>query len=454
MRYRTSIPFVAAVAAFASLAAPARAQQDTSRIPTGVRLGLTYQALARPKTAVRPFGSPGTDPQLAEQVTNIVRRDLDYSDRMQMADFIPAALARAGAVDFGAWNGLGVVWLVTGELVPAAPGVGLRIVLYDVVYRSSKESQTFPLPAPESPDFRMAVHAASDAVVQWITGRPGIAATRVAFVVGTPQGGWSLRLVDSDGENVQTVSSSSGHITSPTWSRDGRRIAFARGTGARWEVLERDMATGAARVLLTREGLVFTPAYSPDGRRLAFSAWNGHGTELDDYDVVQRCCQRRLTPGSAADLSPSYSPDGRRMAFNSDRLGQPSIYIMSADGGPTDLLSPFSYGEPGYYTSPAWAPIGNQVAFHGRSRGQFQIMVGNADRPGAPIQQITAEGRNEDPSWAPDARHIVFSGVRAGGSGLYVIDVATGRVRPLLTGGRYRVPDWSPRLRVSGGAAR
>lgn len=435
-------------------AASLAGQQDTTKLPTGVRLGLTYQTLARAKVAVRPFGSLPGNESLADQVGTIVRRDLDFSDRFQMADFIPTALAQKGKIDFRAWNGLGVVWLVTGDIVPNGAGLALHLAVYDVVYGSVKQARDFPLPAAQSPDFRMAVHQASDAAVQWISGQPGIAATRIAFVVGGGSSGWSLRVVDSDGEGVHTIASASGHITSPAWSRDGSRVAFARGTGAHWDLLERDMATGATRVMLSREGLLFTPAYSPDGRHLAFAAWNGRGTELEDYDVAQRCCLRRLTQGTAADLSPSYSPDGSRLAFNSDRLGQPEIYVMPAGGGDADLLSPFTYGEPGYYTSPAWAPSGNQVAFHGRSRGEFQIMLADASRPGASVQQITADGRNEDPSWAPDARHIVFSGVRAGGTGLYVVDVATGRVRPLLMGGRYRVPDWSPSLRAGGNGSR
>ena len=436
-----------------ALAVPAAAQQrDTSKIPTGVRLGLTYQTLQRAKVAVRPFGARTGDGALADQVEQIVQRDLDYSDRFQMATFVPSALAQGGKVDFKAWNGLGVVWLVTGDAVRNGPGLTLHVVLYDVVYGSVKQAGDFPLPAPESPDFRLAVHEASDGVVQWITGQRGIAATRIAFVVNGTNG-FSLRQVDSDGADVRTIASSTGHLTSPAWSRDGSRIAFARATGARWDLLERDMATGATRVVLSRDGLLFTPSYSPDGRHLAFSAWNGRGTEIDDYDVAGRCCLRRLTPGTAADLSPSYAPDGSRMAFNSDRLGQPEIYVMPAAGGDPDLLSPFTYGEPGYYTSPAWAPSGSMVAFHGRSKGEFQIMLADASRPGATVQQITADGRNEDPSWAPDARHIVFSGVRAGGTGLYVVDVSTGRVRPLLLGGRFRVPDWSPVLHAGGTAA-
>jgi TolB protein len=134
------------------------------------------------------------------------------------------------------------------------------------------------------------------------------------------------------------------------------------------------------------------------------------------------------------------------MAFNSDRLGQPHIYVMPAGGGDTELISPFVYGEPGYYTSPDWSPTGSLVAFHGRSRGNFQIMVADADAPAALVRQVTADGVSEDPSWAPDGRHVVFSGRRDSGRGLYVIDSSTGRLRSLVLGGDLLVPDWSPTL--------
>jgi TolB protein len=62
------------------------------------------------------------------------------------------------------------------------------------------------------------------------------------------------------------------------------------------------------------------------------------------------------------------------------------------------------------------------------------------------LRQLTAEGNNEDPSWAPDGRHIVFVGERSWGYGLFVVDVASGRIRPIVSGRRVGVPDWSPSL--------
>lgn len=428
-------------------ATPLIAQEpDTSRLPTGVRLGMIYQTLSRPVLAVRPFGASGGLDDVAARATEIVRRDLDYSDRFEMFTVPPQF--ESGPVDYDAWNGLGVVFLLTGDVEPAAgDSAFLRLVLHDVVYGNVKEVRAFTIPAPTSPDFRMAVHAASDEVVRWATGQPGMAASRIVFVRRVPGGGAELMMVDSDGENVQRIASTETSIYSPTWAPDGRRIVYSiADPDGGWYLEERDLETGRVRTL-AGEGMNLTPAYSPDGRRLAFAIWSGQSHDLYDYDIVQGCCRRQLRRGPGEDISPTYSPDGRQIAFMSDRLGQPHIYVMSADGGEATLLSPYTYGEPGYYTSPDWSPTGSLVAFHGRSRGGHpQIMVADASRPGDTVRQLTEEGSSEDPSWAPDGRHLVFVGVRGGRQGLYVMDAVSGRTRPLVLGGRLRLPDWSPTL--------
>jgi TolB protein len=340
-----------------------------------------------------------------------------------------------------------VVYLVTGSLESTAAGYGLRLALHDVVYGSVKEIRHFTLPSMDDPGFRMAVHAASDEVVRWATGEPGIAATRVALTRLRSDGTHELLLVDSDGENVTRVHEGES-IYSPTWSPSGRALAYAETDYVESDrLVERDLATGRTRVLTARGLPAQTPSYAPGGDRIALALWIDRGMEIHDYDLSANCCLRRLSQRPRIDMHPSYSPDGRRIAFQSDRLGAPHIFSMPAEGGEAILITPFESGGPGYYTSPDWSPRTSQIVFHGRSRGGvFQVMVANADRPGGPVQQITAEGRSEDPSWAPDGRHIVFSGVREDGMGLYVIDLVTGRIRPLVTGGRYRMPDWSPVL--------
>lgn len=442
MRYGCVIPLLAL------LAAPVAAQQDTTRLPSGVELAARYQVSNRQMLAIRPLEAPLELAEVAGRVHDVLRQDLDYSDRFNVVP-TPEELA-AGEIDYKLWNGLGVVYVVVGQLM-AAPEGGFQLTLtaHDVVYATVKKTATYRLPELDSPDFRMAVHAAADDLVLGITGQPGMAATRVAFARQNGGGSYDLLVVDADGENLRRLVGWPEALYSPTWSPDGKKLAYAVSGRGGWQLVERDLANGVARPIpLPSTSLVMTPAYSPNGQKLAFAMHSGSATEIYEYDVAQHCCLRRLTGGPRIDLSPTFSPDGSQMAFNSSRLGPTHIYVMPSGGGEAVRLSPYVYGEGGEYYAPDWSPIGSMVAFHGRSRGQFQIMVADASRPGAQIRQLTTEGRNEDPSFAPDGRHIVFtsSGVGGGGPGLYVIDMLTGRTRMLISGAHYRMADWSPTL--------
>ena len=64
------------------------------------------------------------------------------------------------------------------------------------------------------------------------------------------------------------------------------------------------------------------------------------------------------------------------------------------------------------------------------------------------VQQYTSEGRNEEPSWAPDGRHLLFTSTRSGKKQLWVLDTESGRTRQLTHGSPARMGAWSPRLGV------
>ncbi|MEX2529098.1 MAG: hypothetical protein WEA09_15810 [Gemmatimonadota bacterium] len=428
------------------------AQEETDRIP-GVTLGLTYESRSAPALAIQPFRAAAGSERSAGLAEAIVGRDLRYSNRFEVLNALPESMTGEG-VDYAFWDQLGTVWLVTGAVEPRGEGYVLSLELHDVVYRGVRERAQLALPADDHPDFRMAVHGASDRVVEWATGEPGMAASRILFSRVLDDGNQELFMVDSDGENFRRVTNYGSITLSPSWHPAGDRILYTSYKAEYPRVYELNLRTGQERMVpANRPGDYITPTYHPNGQTVAFAIVGGDQAGLFTFDLDRNCCLTSLTGGRWEDLSPTYSPDGRLMAFNSNRLGvtTPQIYLMPGTGGEADLISPYVYGRGGYYTSPVWSPRSNRVAFHGRVRaGRYQILVADIEDQGRRVTQLTAEGNNEDPSWAPDGRHLVFAGERSYGFGLFVVDSATGRIRTLVSGVRGRIPAWSPSLAPQG----
>lgn len=430
------VAFVAC--AVATLVVPARSQaQDTTR---GVRIGLEYRTGTTPGVIVLPIrGSAQGD-----SVRAIVERDLSQSGRVVVAplaasDLSAPGLGGGGPLDYAILARLGAHAVVQPTVTPA----GLHVAVHDVAKRQVLQTGDFPLPASfPARDWRMAVHAASDEVLRWITGTRGAAATRIAFVRGG-----QLWVVDSDGA-METAIPTVGAPLSPAWHPAAELLAYNTfGRGSR--VVLHDFRTGRARTVSGTTGVNQTPVFSPDGRSLVFSHTPAEGGDLYLAPVDGGGDVRKITvTRGAINVSPSFSPDGRRIAFTSSRAGHPEVYIMDADGTNPELLSPYVYGEQSYQSNPDFSPDGRFVAYQAQVAGRFQLkMINLRDRT---VRQLTSEGRNEDPSWSPDGRHLVFTSDRSGSRQLWVLDVETNVARQLTFGaGGTRTAAWSPRLQVA-----
>jgi TolB protein len=62
---------------------------------------------------------------------------------------------------------------------------------------------------------------------------------------------------------------------------------------------------------------------------------------------------------------------------------------------------------------------------------------------GSDRRAMTAQGANEDPSWAPDGRHLVFAGTLRGYHALWILDTVSGRLRSLTVNNVDELPHWS-----------
>jgi TolB protein len=306
--------------------------------------------------------------------------------------------------------------------------------------RMAREDSLVRLAAEDAQ--RINVHHISDEVERWITGRSGIAATRIAYV----QNGL-IRVVDSDGFNDKPITKR-GLSLSPAWHPSGRKLVYSKFLegGAGTQLEEVDFASGKTRTL-SAGGLNITPAYSHDGRYVVYASGNESGTDLMMTAVDSPGVVQRLTFGRGSDNgSPTFSPDGRQIAFFSSRSKYPQIYTMDADGTNVQLLTPFTPGVRSYRAAPDWSPDGRSVAFE-QQNGDFQVWMINV-RDKEP-RQLTSEGENEGPSWAPDGRHISLSSTRGGSKQIWILDTESGRFRQLTHNAGARLSAWSPMINVT-----
>ena len=431
------------VVAMTPLSATAQ-EADRDSIPTDVRVGIVYQPTFRPGIVVPEFRAPDELRELADSVRSIIRRDLDYSDRLEVMS-VGADVPMDGPINYGLWDQMGAVWLLVGavEGPPEAPIV--RLSLHDVVFRLLQDVRAFDLLPLDHDEFRFAVHLAADETVNWATGSPGIASTRIAYVAQSADGS-EIFVVDSDGFRKRQLSFDGSIALSPAWAPSGDRIAYMSYKNGDPAIFELDVGQELSSLRIDLPGLDMTPAYTPDGTRLAFAATVDGRTEVHTYNLVERCCAERATFARFANsLSPTFSPDGRRFAFNSDRLGQLHIFVKElGDNTSTELLTPYIYDRSVHNAGPDWSPNGDRIAFHGWVDGVPQVFTVAPN--GAGLRQLTQVGRNEDPSWAADGRHIVFASTRRGVTGLWILDVVSGRIRRLVYGDGVRLPDWSGHL--------
>ena len=133
--------------------------------------------------------------------------------------------------------------------------------------------------------------------------------------------------MDADGDNQRNLTNNPGNDKDPSWSSNGKRIAFS------------SMRNGELHDIYVMDA---------DGGNLL-----------------------NLTNHPDSDWNPSWSPDGKRIAFVSNRTKDlnPDIYLMDADGGnPRNLTNhPEDDEDPAWYNPVlSVAPAGKTLTTWGR----------------------------------------------------------------------------------------
>jgi Tol biopolymer transport system component len=131
-----------------------------------------------------------------------------------------------------------------------------------------------------------------------------------------------------------------------------------------------------------------------------------------------------ITPTSTSTTTPPAEPvqppinNLGLIAFESNREGNPEIYILNTNGFVITRLTI----DPAVDTQPAWSPDGTRIAFVSNRNGNNEIYLVNAD--GTAVTNLTNDSADDQyPSWSPDGQWIAFSTNRDGNQEIYITRV-------------------------------
>jgi len=246
---------------------------------------------------------------------------------------------------------------------------------------------------------RRQAHAFADDVVQAITGKKGIAQTRIAFKVQSANGDGKIYIADFDGHNAQSITPDATIVAAPAWSPSQTVLYYTSYKLGNPDIFYHNLGTGERRVVAGYSGLNTSAAVSPDGTRLAMILSRSGSPEVwlcnPDGGGLK---QLTSTPEGAS--SPCWSPDGQWICFATEIHGRRMLAKVPAEGGDIQRIPTVGVSNP---SEPSWSPDGKWIAFTSQM-SEFDICVVPAEGGNAFILV-----RGEEPSWSPNSRTLIYA---------------------------------------------
>jgi TolB protein len=400
--------------------------------------------------AVVPFSWQGNN-ALPENISEIVSNDLKRSGYFDLlpVDRMYSLPNKAEDFVFSDWERNHQDFVLIGRIGFDAAQSKYQVYfeLFDIFLGESVMSE---MVLGRETQLRDIAHYISDKVYQRITGKPGAFSTEIAYVTVEnvkTKPVYQLNIADSDGGRARYVLRSDEPILSPSWSNDGKRIAYVSFERKKGQKLGRpaiyiqEKETGKRVRVSSFKGLNGAPSWSPDDKKLAFVLSRDGNPEIYVLDLMTKKLTRK-TRHYSIDTEPSWTPDGKGIIFTSNRIGNPQIYRLDLE---TNKVKRLTY-KGDYNARAQMTKDGRYLLMVHRSNDIFH--VARQDLQTGRIKVLTESDLDESPSIAPNGGMVIYATKYQGHGVLSVVSI-DGEVSMRLPSskGDVREPAWSPYMK-------
>lgn len=256
---------------------------------------------------------------------------------------------------------------------------------------------------------------------------------QIAFI-SNMSGRNNLWLVSSDGGFPTQLTVSDQRQTSPTWSPDGKWIAYQSDYDGDelWDIFLVSPQTGkVVNLTETREIAEMDPTWSPDGRYLAYlvKPKTSAAYEIDVYDMIMREVKHitTRTPQDKRNVNPLWSKDGKSIVYTQEQAKgtDSNVFIADVASAQSTLLTPHD-GEQLYFADDI-SPDGKRVLLTSNAANGYDN-VGRLDIASKKISWLTKDKWEiHAGEFSPDGKRITFTANLDGDEDIYLHDLASGK---------------------------